>query len=80
VVVNAFANLRVTASLLLDIESLAEAGRARLTVIKILRSGLTEVSDVIMTSFLIPFSFLTDLRGVGVKGFLGSTGIGGSVV
>jgi hypothetical protein len=79
VVVNALVNLRVTASLLLDIESLAEAGRARLTDVKVLRSGLIEVSDVTMT-FLISFSFLINLRGVGVEGFLGSTDIGGSDV
>jgi hypothetical protein len=80
VVVNALANLRVTAPLLLDIESSAEAGRARLTVVKVLRSSLIKVSDVTMTSFLIPFSFLTDLRGVKIKGFLGFTGIGESGV
>jgi hypothetical protein len=77
VVVNALANLRVTAPLLLNIESLAEAGRARLTVVKILRSGLIKVSNITMTFFLIPFSFLTDLLSVKIKGFLGFTGIGG---
>jgi hypothetical protein len=75
--VNVLANLRVTTLLLLDIESSVEAGRARLIVIKVLRSGLIEVSNVIMTFFLIPFSFLIDLRGVKIKG-LSSTGIGGS--
>jgi hypothetical protein len=76
VAVNVLANLRVTTLLLLNIKNLVEAGRARLTVIKVLRSGLIEVSNIIITFFLIPFSFLTDLRGVKVKS-LGFTGIGG---
>jgi hypothetical protein len=77
VVVNALANLRITAPLLLNIKSLVETGRARLIDIKVLRSGLIKVSNIIITFFLIPFSFLTDLRDVKVKGFLGFTGIGG---
>jgi nitrogen regulatory protein PII-like uncharacterized protein len=80
VVVNALANLRITALFLLDIKSLAEASRARLIDIKILRSSLIKVSNIIITSFLIPFFFLINLRGVKVKGFLGFTGISESGV
>jgi hypothetical protein len=77
VVVNALANLRITAPFLLDIKSSAEAGRAYLINIKIPRSGLIKVFNIIITFFLISFSFLTDLRGVKVKGFLGFTSING---
>jgi hypothetical protein len=77
ITVNVLTNLRVTTLLLLNIESSVEAGRARLIVIKVLRSNLIEVSNIIITSFLIPFSFLIDLRGVRVRDFLDSTGIGG---
>jgi hypothetical protein len=69
--VNTIASLRITTPLLLDIESSAEAARARLIIIGELSSNLIAISFLITFFFLVIFSFLTALRGIKVIDSLG---------